>query len=99
MSVFSAIGGALGKVGTVFGYVTGAIEVVEKIAGFFRSKGNPLTSGDKHQMAAALIREAIEGVEGFTGKDIVDEALFEQGLNETILGVIKMLNASVWHKA
>jgi hypothetical protein len=50
-------------------------------------------------MAAALIREAIEGVEGYTGKDIVDEALFEQGLNETIPGVIKMLNASVWHKA
>ena len=28
MSVFSAIGGALGKVGTVFGYVTGAVELV-----------------------------------------------------------------------
>ena len=27
------------------------------------------------------------------------KALFEQGLNETIPGVIKMLNASVWHKA
>ena len=99
MSVFSAIGGALGKVGTVFGYVTGAVELVERVAGFFKGKGNPLTGSDKHQMAAALIREAIEGVEGFTGKDIIDEALFEQGLNETIPGVIKMLNASVWHKA
>jgi hypothetical protein len=46
MSVFSAIGGALGKVGTVFGHVTGAIEVVEKIAGFFSNKGNPFTGSD-----------------------------------------------------
>ena len=99
MGVFKAIGGALGKVGLVFGYVTGAVELVEKIANFFKTKGTPLPGSQKHEMAVALIREAIEGVEGFTGEDIADEALFEEGLNETIPGVIKKLNASVWRKA
>ena len=34
-----------------------------------------------------------------TQRITIDEALFEQDLNETIPGVIKMLNASVWRKA
>jgi hypothetical protein len=98
MSILSSIGSAFGKVGSVFGYVIGAVELVEKIAGFFKKKDVPLSGPDKQAMAIQLIREAIESVEGFSGKDIMDEVLFQQGLEETIPGVVKMLNASVWYK-
>lgn len=64
------------------------------IEGLFGSK----TGAQKQATAISLIGTLFAGAEGIAGKDIVDNNAFQEGLKQVIEGVVKMLNASVWHK-
>jgi len=81
---------------TVIGFIPTAIGLIEKVyVALGRLK---MSSSDKHSAVVALVRDAIITSEGFAGKDIADEELFSDGLDQTIDGIVKMLNASVWYK-
>lgn len=69
----------------------GIIQVVEGLVG--------AAGSTKHEQAANMVKEAIGVGEAIAQKDIVDEQLFSDGLNDTIGGIVKLLNASVWHKS
>jgi len=53
------------------------------------------TGEQKRQQVVAICRNII-GIVEFTGKDYFDDEEFTEGLGETIDGIVKMLNASVW---
>ena len=67
------------------------IDLVEKLLG-------PKTGKEKLTMAQTLVNTALAGVEGLTGKEIIDNALWEEGQKQAIEGIVKCLNASVWAK-
>ncbi len=55
--------------------------------------------GDQKKNAAVSLIGTIIGVsESIAAKDIIDEAGFQDGLKQAIDGIVKMLNASIWHK-
>ena len=68
-----------------------AIRTVEKLFG----KGKGI---DKKTAVIDLIEDLIVSGETFAGKEIVDQTAFKSGLNMTIDGIVKMLNATVWYK-
>jgi hypothetical protein len=41
---------------------------------------------------------ALNLAESISSKDIVDNAMFQDGLKQANDGIVKMLNASVWYK-
>jgi len=92
---FVFIGSKFKGILDVIGLIPGIISVVETIAKAIRTA--KVESQTKHDMAVALVREAILAVEGFSGKDIMDEAAFAAGLDQVIHGAVAMLNASVWY--
>jgi hypothetical protein len=81
----------VGVIFKVLGFLPNIIELVEKLFG-------PKTGKDKLATAQALVTAALAGVEGLSGKEIVDNALFEEGQKQAIEGIVKCLNASIWYK-
>jgi hypothetical protein len=67
------------------------IEGAEKLFG--AKSGN-----DKKNFVLTVVGLALNITEAVSNRDIVDEKKFSEGLNETIDGIVKMLNASVWRK-
>ena len=53
----------------------------------------------KQQAASSFVLTALNFGEAIAQKDIVDQDEFKAGLDDTIKGVVRMLNASVWHKS
>src|SRR3972149_852084 len=94
MGIFSVIGSVLCKVGGVVGYATGAIGLVEQLAKILKGTKRELFSNDKHDLVVVMIKESITQTEMFLGKEIIDEEMFAEGLDQVIHGIIKMANAS-----
>jgi hypothetical protein len=72
-------------------FLPSIIDLVEKLLG-------PKTGKEKLGLAQNLVNTALAGVEGLTGKEIVDNAMWEEGQKQAIEGIVKCLNASVWAK-
>jgi hypothetical protein len=52
----------------------------------------------KKNVAVDMVSLTLGITECISAKDIVDNDAFQDGLKQTIDGVVKMLNASIWHK-
>jgi hypothetical protein len=75
----------------VLGFLPAILTGVE---GLFGAK-----NGQQKQSAAlSMVGLMLGGIEGLSGKDIVDNDAFQDGLKKVIDGTIQCLNASVWHK-
>lgn len=75
----------------VLGFLPAILTGVE---GLFGSK----TGSQKQSTAVSIIGLMLGGIEGVSGKDIVDNDAFQEGLKKVIDGTVQCLNASVWHK-
>jgi len=84
--------GFLGKLIQGINMLPFIIQGVEAIFG----KGNGKTKKDK---ALELFNFAAGVAESIAAKDIVDQEAFSQGAKELNDAVVKMLNASLWHKS
>jgi hypothetical protein len=82
----------LGKLLVLVKSIPQMIGLVEKVATM--TEKAKLAGPDKHEM----VREMIEAGEGLAGKDIMDQNLFSQALDELIHAIVKMMNATVWYK-
>jgi hypothetical protein len=88
--------GALGKLLVLVKSIPQMIGLVEKVATM--TEKAKLAGPDKHDMVVEMVREMIEAGEGLAGKDIMDQNLFSQALDELIHAIVKMMNATVWYK-
>jgi hypothetical protein len=75
----------------IVGFVPTIINLVESLFG-------KKTGQQKQDAAVSLVGQLITASEAVSGKDIVDQAAFQEGLRMVIDGTVKMLNASVWKK-
>lgn len=67
-----------------------AVEVVKLVEGLFgRGQGGP-----KRDLAVTLVKALVMAAEGVSGKDIVDDAKFSDGIGQIIDGVVAVLNAT-----
>ena len=57
-----------------------------------------LKGDQKQKTVIDFIGTSINLAEAVSEKDIVDQAMFQEGLKQANDGVVKMLNASVWYK-
>jgi len=90
-SVLGAIGGIAGKILGSLSYVPTVISIVEAIA---RILGKAKMDGSaKHDLAIALVRQAILSAEGLGGKEILDEDKFAAGLDKIVHGTVDVMNA------
>lgn len=84
--------GFVGILLKIVGYLPSIIVGIENLFG----KGN---GGQKQSAAVDLAGTALGLSNAIAAKDIVDPGMFQDGLKDTIAGVVKMLNASIWHKS
>jgi hypothetical protein len=68
------------------------IQGVEQIFG--KGNGKP-----KQEKALDLFNLSVGITEAIAQKDIVDESKFNEGVRELNDSVVKILNASIWHKS
>jgi len=81
----------LGTVLNIVAALPALIAGVEKLFG--RNAGE-----QKKHVVINTIKMAAELGGAIAGKDVVDPAGFEEGLNQAINGTVKILNASAWHE-
>ena len=72
---------------TILPMVIELVKIAEKIFG--GGKGE-----DKKNFVAPIVRQAILAIEGFGGKEIVDEDKFSDGVGKVVDGVVTILNAT-----
>ncbi len=72
---------------TILPIIIEAIKLVEKI---FGSGQGPA----KLAAVVSLVKVAVFAVEGITEKDIVDDELFSEGIEELVSGIVKILNST-----
>lgn len=72
---------------TVLPMVVELVKIAEKIFG----NGN---GGSKKDFVAPIVKQAILALEGFSGKDIIDEDKFSDGVGKVVDGVVAILNAT-----
>jgi hypothetical protein len=53
---------------------------------------------EKFDSVADIVTTVLRASEGLTGKEIVDDDKFNEGVRDVINGVVKILNASVWKR-
>lgn len=82
----------LGKLIQAINMLPFIVQGVESIFG----KGN---GKSKQEKAVELFNFAAGVTESIAAKDIVDQDKFSEGARELNDAVVKMLNASIWHKA
>jgi hypothetical protein len=68
--------------------------VVHGIEGLFG--GRP--GSEKKGAALSFVEAALSMSEAVTSRDIVDDAMFKEGLSKVIDGTVECLNASIWAK-
>src|SRR5215469_11751378 len=56
------------------------------------------SGADKKNTALTLVQNTIQATDEVAGKDIVDQAKFQDGLGKVIDGVVQCLNSSAWSK-
>lgn len=107
LGLFGTIGKAV--LGVTAGVVSGGaapgiiaalpsiIQLVERILP--HKENQPATGTAKHDAVVSIVKEMILTAEGVSGKDIVDEVAFTDGLNQAIEGIVKVLNATAWKAA
>jgi len=87
--------GLLGVFLKVLGRITGviplAVEIAELAGALFAKgqKSGPL----KLQLVRQAVRRSLEASEILVGKDIVDEALLDEGITEITNGAVKVMKA------
>ena len=86
-----------GPAGGIISALPSIIQLVEKVIP--NKQGQPSTGPQKKEAVIAIVREMLLTAEGFTGKDIMDEAAFTSGLDQAIEGIVRMLNATGWKSA
>ncbi|HSA93465.1 MAG TPA: hypothetical protein VLE48_10675 [Terriglobales bacterium] len=57
------------------------------------------SGAEKKQSALDFVAAALSLSEAVTGRDVVDEEKFRNGLSKIIDGVVECLNASAWAKS
>jgi hypothetical protein len=75
----------------VLGYLPALLTGIEGLFG-------PKSGAQKQSTAISLVGLMFAGIEGISGKDIVDNDKFQEGLKKVIDGTVECLNASVWQK-
>ena len=105
MGIFSTISNTTKKLAGALAGIVKIIAQIPAIIAFIESISKPdgiqkdaLTGPQKHAAVESLVRDAILSSDEFTDKDIADEDMFSEGVNNVIDGIVKMLNASVWQK-
>jgi len=83
-------GQILGIITTVLVEIPKVLNLVEKVTTIFKPNA---TGDEKHSLAVELSKDAILQIEGFSGKEIIDENRFSSGLDKVIGGVNDMLHA------
>jgi hypothetical protein len=83
--------GVMGVLGLMIPALPGLIQSAEAIFG-------PGRGSDKLQYVQSLVYHGFGVAEMIAQKDIVDEDGFAEGMKQVNDGIVRMLNASLWHK-
>ena len=75
----------------IFNVLPLAVSIVETVAGIF--KPGQKTGPEKLAAVRAVVRNALVASELLSGKEIVNEALLDQGITEITNGTVKVLNS------
>lgn len=81
------MGGLLKYLPLILPIILQAINLVEKIFGSGHGE-------EKLEAVVSLVMVAIMAYEGISEKDIVDNALFEEGVRDFVNGIVKILNST-----
>jgi len=85
------LGVFLNVITRIFSVLPLAVQVAEILGGLF--KPGEKTGAQKLQAVRAVVKQAIQASELVAGKDIIDEQLLDQGIEEITNGAVKVLNA------
>lgn len=86
-----AIGAVLGVLGKIFNILPLAVQIME-LAGSILKPGQK-TGPEKAQVVKQMIADAVKGSELVSGKDIVNDDLFNSGLDDLTSGAVKVMKS------
>lgn len=75
----------------VISFIPTIVTGIENLFG--KNKGQ-----DKQAAALQIVNQMVTGIEGVSGKDVINNEQFQEGLKKINDGVVQCLNASVWKK-